>query len=710
MSTSKMSDHIKNIATVVFVLALGLLASMRLMKLQVVGSLEEENKPKSVSLENAEVYTKEIKSTRGEIIDFYGNTVVRNTICYDVIVEKAFLPADNEEANDILMQIWSILGKHGYEHEDSLPISQTEPYVFLPDTEEEQIRLKNKQNLNLASYATAENCIDALIEQFNISDRYTQKDKRILAGIRYEMLIRNFSNNHPFVLARDIDLETIQVIKGKSLILKGVNVEEGAKREIVSGKMLPHEIGTTGHIFAEEADYYKALGYSMDDIVGKNGIEKAMDAELRGVSGLNNVAVYNGNIVGEEVVREIEPGKTVKLTVDTGFQTELQRILKNGVSAYSVHGKNGAKAGAIAVVDVKTGAVKGLATYPTYDLLEYMDDYESFEDMKNAPLLNRATRGLYRPGSTFKTITATAGLNEGIINGSTSYYCNHTLDYLDITVNCTGTHGYISVTRALEVSCNIFFYELSQRLTINGINKYASLYGLGQTTGLETGDNPGYLASPETFEAKGKPWYAGHVLQAGIGNTDMGITPLQMACVASTIANKGVRYKPYLVEGLYEHGSNKCIQKTQPTIAERIDLNYSYVYDYIDAGMRAAAKNVPAPHSLGGLGYSVAIKTGTPQVGGRVQDSFVIGYAPANNPEVAFCCVIEGGDKARLLVRDILQAYRKYYGINGEKPTAKGAIPTDDDLDLLPEHINMTTTNADLAPGVTTVTTTAVPN
>ena len=158
-------------------------------------------------------------------------------------------------------------------------------------------------------------------------------------------------------------------------------------------------------------------------------------------------------------------------------------------------------------------------------------------------------------------------------------------------------------------------------------------------------------------------WYVGHVLQAGIGNAECGVTPLQMACVANTLANKGVRYKPYLIEGIYEYGTDVCTAKTEPVIAEEIPLNYDYVFDYIEAGMIDASHNMPQTYSLSNLGFDVAIKTGPPQAGGsRVQDSFFIGFAPADNPEIAFAGVIEDGEYSKYMIRDIILAYHEHYG------------------------------------------------
>ncbi len=268
-----------------------------------------------------------------------------------------------------------------------------------------------------------------------------------------------------------------------------------------------------------------------------------------------------------------------------------------------------------------------------------------------------------------------------------SFVCNQNYEFYGGHFGCTGNHGGISVRRAIEVSCNIYFYEVSRQLGIDNITKYAELYGLGSSLGLETGDAAGFLCNPETFEERGEQWYIGYVIQAGIGNQDYGITPLQLASVACTIANRGVRYKPYLVDSLYTYGTDELVEKTKPTVAGQIDLNNDYVYDYIIGGMEDAARNVPSPYSLSNLGFSVAIKTGTPQTDMNdksKQNSVFIGFAPADDPEIAFAGVIEGGEYSKYMIRGIIEAYQECYGLNGSKPTAE----------LPPETRNGTTASA----------------
>ncbi len=590
----------------------------------------------------------------------------------------------------------------GYEFEESIPITRNYPYEFKEEEHSEVVK-----NLNLNVYATADNCIDKLISDYKISQKYSSAEKRAIAGMRYEMLVKEFSYSNDLLLAKDVDEQTVIQMKELGNFYKGIEAVEAAEREIVRGDILPHEIGTVGPIYAEEYDDLKERGYALNDQVGKSGIEAAMEKELRGESGTEEVTLLNGSLIDVTTKKQTVPGQTVKLTVDGAYQLKLQDVLDNFLASYNNGGL--AEKGAIVVLDAKTGAVKGMATAPTYNLKDYIEDYESLYDDENAPLFNRCTFGQYLPGSTFKTITATAGLNEGIVEGNTEFMCNRIYDFYGYPFECTGTHGGIAVSHAIEVSCNSYFYELSSRLGIDKINEYASLYGLGESTGIETGDADGFLCTPEYFAKMGEPWYIGYVIQAGIGNQSSGMTPLQLAVVASTIANRGVRYKPFLVDSLYTYGSNTLTKKTKPTVVQRIEENYDYVYDYIIAGMIAASQNnFPSEYSLTDLGYTVAIKTGTPQTDVNdksKQNSLFIGFAPAEDPEVAFAGVIEGGEYSKYMIRGLLEAYEECYGMNGVKP-AVSKLPEEVRNTTAPSETETTTTETTTT--TTTVTTTTV--
>ncbi len=661
------SDYVKLGLSMAIVLASTCFCALRLMKIQVVAPQEYQRETSAQSS-----YTQNIAPTRGEIIDAEGTVLVGNHVTYAVMIDKALFPADDQKANQILLELVQILSEAKMQWADTLPISMNAPYRFRMDVSENELDyMKNIIGVN--HYATADNCVQILCEKYQVDENYTPRQKRMIAGLRYAMAQADFSVSNQFQVAEELPMSLVTELSQLSLQLQGIVIQQIPERRIEVGNVLPHEIGTTGPIYAENAEEYLAKGYSLDAIVGVSGIEKAMESELQGKSGTRTITFEAGEIISDQITTPVTAGNTIQLTINSKFQKGLQKILEDFLEdseSYTDEEGNEINSGALVVLDAKTGAVLGEATAPTYNLKKYSEDYEELLNAPENPLYNRATLGLYRPGSTFKTITATAGLNEGIVTGDTTFYCARTYEYYDMTYSCTGRHSNIAVARALMVSCNSYFYELSRLLNIDKISEYAALYGIGQNTGIETRDSAGYMATPEKYQELGLEWTAGQVLQAGIGNGETLVTPLQLACVANTIANEGVRYEPYLVDSIWDYSQKKCLKKTKTTVAARISLHEDDVYQNIEKGMIMASTNsFPTKYSLQNLGYDVAIKTGTPQSDSHYQDSVFIGYAPADNPAVAFAGVVEGGENSKYMIRSIMELYENIYGIEGIEET-----------------------------------------
>lgn len=657
----KIFDRIRAIFLVIIVLTAMALCGVRLMKLQIVQGKEYLEKSKATTLGS-----QTIKAARGEIVDSQGKAIVRNKVGFNVIVEKAFFPSDAAQQNDILLRVARLLEKDGLGWEESIPITRTQPYTYLEGREKDISVMLDDDHLRLAVYATAQDCIDELITKYKISDAYTEEEKRIIAGIRYEMLLRDFSVSNRYTFAQDIPMDTVAKLKELSYNFPGVDIVEEAIRVYEQGTILPHAIGTIGPIYAEEYAELKQQGYGLNDVIGKSGIEKAMEQYLRGSDGTREISISNGEVTSIQDTVEAIPGKTVQLTVDSAFQSKVQDILAEHISWLQDQDKgNEATAGSIAVLDVKTGAVRALVNYPNYDINDLIANYTEVLNRENSPLLNRAIDGLYRPGSTFKTVTATAALNEGIMTGDDTVYCNQIYTfYKDSQPRCLGRHGDTGVVKALQVSCNIYFYDVGRRTGIDLIRSYAQQYGLAQNLGLEIGGSTGYLAGPETFERFKMDWTPGQVLMASIGQSETAVTPLQMAVQAATIANRGVRYKPYLVDSIHTYNMEETLQATQPEVVSAINVKNAEMFDLIEEGMVMASKSLAARHtgnvSLTDLPYPVAIKTGTPETSTDKDNSAFIGYYPVGDPEIAFACMVEGGEYTKNMIRKIIDAYYGY--------------------------------------------------
>lgn len=667
---------------------------VKLMKIQIVDG--EMYLGMSKTSKTAE---QTIFAVRGGIVDRDARHIVENKVSYDVIIEYSFFPKNKTEQNEAIIRLARLLERDGISWSDETPITMQTPYEYSENAKESDIkRLIAKLRLN--SYATAQNCIDKLIEEYEISDGYSERERRIIAGIRYQMILADFSSKTDYVFATDVPLETASKVHEQGHGIQGSAIAQSAVRVYSMGDVFPHGIGYVGPIYAEEYEQLKNDGYLISDTVGKSGIEKSMENILRGKNGKKQISISYDGKVSERVIQDEIPGNTVMLTIDSEFQRSVQNILNQHID-YLRSGKlpkldsatkqyldfSDCKSGAIVVMDVKTGAVLAMATAPCYDINDLLENYSAVLNADGAPLYNRAADGLYRPGSVMKTVTAIASLNEGILKPEDTFYCARHYNFLDIIVNCTGSHGSINVTTAIQKSCNIFFYQLVQRLGLDSLIDYQHTFGLGVDPGLEISSAQGYLACPDTFYDLGLDWTAGQVLQAAIGQSEVGITPLQMCGLAQTIANKGVRMQPYLVDSVWDYNMQEQLYKTEPAAADSLNCDYEAVLKPVIDGMILASDSstsavyragdqkgeLEAQFAMSALPRKAAIKTGTPQASNKAtQNSTVAGFYPADDPEIAFAVVIENGEYAKYTVRKIIEAY---YGYRTEtKDTGNGTL------------------------------------
>ncbi len=678
---SKAIDSIRFIILIIITLALLSLGAVRIMKIQLVDGSAYLEKSKS-----SRIYEQVISAPRGEIADADGNYLVGNKSGFNVMLEKAFFPDDNAGANRVIGETARLLASEGISPIDELPITGpvSEPvsgksfFEFLPDRESDIALLR--KNIGVQVYGTAEDCIIAMCRLYGIDESLPDSEKRLIAGVRYTMALRDFSVTNRYTFAEDIPMTAVVKIKEKSDILDGVDISQEAVRVTHTGDVVPHLIGTVGAISAEEYRDLKDSGYALNDTLGKGGIERAMENVLRGEKGVRRLEISEGIVVGDETAKEAVPGNTIKLTIDSDYQRKVQTVLENHITwlrgQTSVNAKGTeADAGAIVVLNAKTGGLLAAATYPTYDLKDYIADYHAVASGENAPLTNRATAGEYRPGSTFKTVTATAALNEGIISPDTIVNCQKYYTYWEDWKpypECTGYHSRLNVVGALRESCNIFFYEVGRIMGIDRINEYAALYGLGEEMGLETGRGvkKGYVASPEVFKSLQLDWQAGNVIQAAIGQSDTAVTPLQMAAQAMTVGNRGVRYQTYMVDSVYSYNMERLISKTEPVKAAVIEDKTGYTFSSVIKGMEEAAafeqytlypRNkdyYTGNYLLTTLPETAAIKTGTPQkLSKNDTHSAFIGFYPSDDPDIAFAAYVEKGEWSKFMIKDIINAY-----------------------------------------------------
>lgn len=429
-----------------------------------------------------------------------------------------------------------------------------------------------------------------------------------------------------------------------------------------NGTLLPHALGFTGPITAEQWPTARRRGLAMDAVIGQSGLEAAYDDLLRGQDGrvLVNTG-FDGAVRRTVPLREAAPGATLVLTVDSALQKELQNALLSQIEVLRTTKAAGAgrecRAGAAVVVDVQTGGILAAASVPGFDLNRYRSDYAALSADAAAPLLDRVCQGLYAPGSAFKPAVAAAALTAGIDPAA--------------TINCTGRYGFYSgyqpgclqyghggpvdLRTALEYSCNIFFYDVGRRLGVDVFSAMARQLGLATPTGVEITEAQGRLtwSSDENYQA-------GLTLMAAIGQGNTAVTPLQLAAYAATLANCGQRPALHFANRAVNAATGETVWQYAPTFTTV--PGGEGVFGPIRDGMKRMARTTRV---LREAPVVCAAKTGSPQLadtlpgGGHYVNSVLIGYAPADDPQIAMAVVLEyggGGSNAAPILRAVLDA------------------------------------------------------
>ena len=697
-------------------LVMGLYA-LRLIFLQLVN--DDEYKSQAT---NTTDYNFTVTAARGDIVDSTGKRIATTTTSYNVVLNK--LQMGDEDLDSLLQRVVELFEKNGESWTDTLLISQPDAagnYTFTArdDSSSDQRQLTTmKENLGLQQYATANDVMEMLVEKNNLQD-LPLRWQRTLAGIHYEMELQAFSNVNNFVMAENVSDVTVATIKENSLSLPGVEIVQTSTRSYEQGDIVPAVLGRVGKITAEkwkvtdengQTTYpLREKGYNMNDMIGVSGLEAVYEDELRGKDGVETITrSSDGVIVGTAMTTVPEPGHTVQLTIDSAFQQAVDKALAKNIeminSTYNNSSSAKAAAGAVVVISTKDGSVLAASNYPSYDQNLFATQYSQYSSDPGLPLLNRALQGLYTPGSTFKPAVAVAALDSGVINRSSTVYCNGVYTYYDdYRPKCTrhGHSGNIDVITAIKWSCNIFFYDVGRRTTSDVYDAYAYKMGLGTRTGVEVNEATGRLTTK-----KDSNYIASLDVQAAIGQGNTVVTPVQLATYAGTLANRGVRYRTHFVKAILDTNTGKVLQETQPEVMDVVE-DRGDTFDLVRQGMIGVSETVSG---LKNYPVTIACKSGTPQrsetyyVGStrkHYTNTMMIAYGPAEDAEIALGIVIEyggGGARAGNLVADIFDAY--YAMKDGsltldETGAGETADTTADGQDAVPETVPETVENND---------------
>lgn len=621
--------------------------------------------------------TETIAAARGNVVDRNGELLITNRNGYNIKLSRSLLLQTDQ--NQTILDLIGLLKQFDASYNDTLPLGKTAPFDK-DGTENGKKALKKLcDSLELKEDASSSEILEALSEKYEIKETYSDEEKRMIAGVRYEMTLREFSLNNPFVLAEDVSIDVVTAFSERSVEYPCVSVETSAYREYVDSTVAPHILGRIGKIYAEEYEELKQSGYLMNDLVGKDGIEKVMESYLKGTNGSRLIERNsNGDILNITTVNEPIQGNNVVLTIDKRLQVTAQNALRNVIRDLSNSKEaHDASAGAVVAIQCDTGEVLASASYPTYDLNEYSSNYTELSTNPDKPLFNRAFMGTYAPGSTFKMATAIACLEEGIVTPSTKIRdMGIFTKYTDYQPRCWRytdygtTHGNVTVAEALRDSCNYFFYESADNMGIEALNKYCKQLGLGSKTGLELSEYSGVLAGPE---ARQSDWYPGDTLQAAIGQSDNLFTPIQLATYLSTIINGGTRYKTHLVKSVKDATTGRNILDNKPSVVNELNMKAENIKAVME-GMYLTAAEGTAANVFSNYPVHIGCKTGTASVSSGTANGIFVAFAPYENPEIAVAVVVEHGAHGNTIAPIAKAIFDEYFSFNNYEGKEIGTV------------------------------------
>ena len=649
------------ILLLIFVLVLGFFA-FRLYDLQIIQT--------GGNTDNTTTFTimTRVKAARGDILDTNGNVLVSNRASYDLAINHYVIKSATG-TNEHLYRLVQRCAEQGIEYTEHFPVSKEKPFVYTLDQYNSswqsyfQVYLAYMDGLD--SDITAPLLIEKLRQRYKIPAEWTDEEARQVIGLRYELDLRGPVQSLPkYVFLADADDASLSAIM--ELNVPGLDVEKSTVREY-NTKYAAHVLGYVGPMNPKQWEQYKNNpDYSMDSEIGQDGFEAAYEEYLHGVDGWRvDEVTAAGKVVKSYYLDGEEPkaGSNVEVSLDINLQMAGEEKLAQVIEEMRANeGMDGwdAEGGAVVALDVKTGKVLVCGSYPTYDLSTFSEDFDELLEQDYGPLFNRALMGLYPPGSTYKMSMVVAGIDSKTINSAYTIYDRGKFDkYSGFDVYCLYytnygmIHEHVNASEALQVSCNYFFYELADMIHINAMDETAKGLGLGEPTGVELPEYIGQRANPET-KKKLHPdgengWYKADQITAAIGQSDNRFTPMQLAVYASTLANKGVRYKATFLNRVVSSDYRELLLQGEKSVMSNMNIS-DEAYQAYSYGMYLVTHSTDR---FNGTAYStfkdypidVCAKTGTAQNGNPTgsDNAAFICYAPADDPQIAIAVY---GEKA----------------------------------------------------------------
>ncbi len=669
-------DRITRVRAGILILIFSLVLSLFAFRLYDLQIIETGGK-----VDNVKFYTTEtrVKAPRGEITDRNGNVLVSNRVSYDLVFNH-YVICSAKGRNELLLELVQLCREMNIVYTDHFPVTAQAPFTYIFDTVGPtwqgyfQKYLPEKGGMD--SDISAPLLLQKLRDHYSIPQEWSDVDARAVIGIRYELDLRQGITNLPnYIFLEDADSAALAAIL--ELNTPGLKAEATTARQY-NTKFGAHILGHVGAITASQWDalYKDKEGYSKDSLVGQDGLEEAFETYLHGIDGIRVDETYTDGTLRRSYWKtvngkEMRPvaGQNVELSIDLNLQTTAEEQLAALITDLRQSGENtpegqakpdgsDAEGGAVVVLDVRTGQVLACASYPTYNLSTFREDFTQLQEAPYAPLFNRALLATYPPGSTYKMSMVVAAVNSGAISRMKTirdegvymkYASSEFTPQCLIYTNNGWTHGAINAMEALRDSCNYYFYEVGDMLDIKVIDETAKQLGLGESTGVELFEYLGHRANPETkqalYEGDFGRWYAADKVMTAIGQSENRFTPMQLCVYTATLANRGTRYKATFLNRVISSDYGSVTHTNTPEIAGEFYISDEAYLAYTE-GMRMVATEGTAARFFKDYPIAIAAKTGTAQTdaGNKYSDNgaFVC-YAPYEQPEIA---VVVYGEKA----------------------------------------------------------------
>ena len=633
-----------------------------------------------------------IKAARGNILDCNGNILAGNQIRYSLKIYKSKI--DETNLNESILNTINILEANGDSYNDDFPIN-INPITFKYQNQD-SINNWMKEN-DLQAGTSAEEVLNYYIKEYNLQE-YSLEDARKIIGIRYGIEKNGYSSMRGYEISSNISEKSVAQFEEMNNNFPGIAIDYRPIRKYYYGSLASHTLGYVGKIDNDE--YKNNEGYDLDDYIGKTGIEYVCEKYLKGTDGIKQTDMsIDGATTGEYITKEAIAGSDVYLTIDAKVQQAAEQSLKTNIEKINTGGFGEIRkvdSGCAVVLNVKTGEVIALVSYPDFEPQLFVDGistekWNEYTQEGKSALLNRTIQSAYAPGSIFKMVPAIAGLEtnkitkDELINCTGIYSGGHHPRCWYYTTYGKG-HGYLTVSQAIQKSCNCYFYEVGTRIGIETIEEYARYFGLGQKTNIELpGEISGTLAGKTLYDELGETWYYGNTLSAVIGQAENNFTPLQMARYIAMLTNGGKQVDITIIKDvLNNNGESINKEEIEKYINNKLGIEATNREDLSISkeNLETVLEGMQSVTEEGGTAYSIfrdfdiqiGGKTGSAEAGDKTNAWFV-GFAPYESPEIAVVVFVENGSHGYYTAEVTKEIMEAYFGLNDEIDENKTVEP-----------------------------------